>query len=68
MAANEILFKDLPFSPKVNEVFYVERDYDEEANSFIRRNYAGVKAMFARMGMDFCYLPYLMRSTTLRPK
>lgn len=68
MAANEILFKDLPFSPKVGEVFYVERDYDEEANNFIRRNYAGVKAMFARMGMDFCYLPYLMKKHDIEAK
>ena len=61
MTVNEIVFNDLPFSPKANEVFYIENGYDEAANNFIRLNYAGVKAMFAGMGMDFCYLPYLMR-------
>ena len=68
MAANEILFKELPFRPKDNEVFYIENGYDETANSFIRRNYVELNAMFAGIGMDFCYLPFLMKRHNIEAK
>ena len=61
MAVNEILFKELPFRPDHNQVFYIENGYDVDANDFIRRNYYDLKSMFAHIGMDFYYLPYLLR-------
>ena len=41
-------------------MFYIENGYDIKANDFIRGNYADLKSMFKRIGMDFYYLPYLM--------
>ena len=61
MEVNKIRFKDLPFLPNPHQVFYIENDYDAEANDFIRSNYADLKAMFASVGMDFYYMPYLLR-------
>lgn len=61
MAANEILFKALPFRPGSEQVFYIENAYCAEVNDFIRSNYFDLKVMFMRRGMEFCYLPYLLR-------
>ena len=61
MAVNELHFKELPFRPDRNQVFYIENGYDAEANHFIRSRYHDLKSMFAQMGMEFYYLPYLRR-------
>ena len=68
MAVNEILFKELPFRPDHNQVFYVENGYDTDANDFIRSNYFDLKSMFAHIGMDFYYLPYLLREHDIEAK
>ena len=68
MAVNEILFKELPFRPDHNQVFYIENGYDVDANDFIRRNYFDLKSMFAHIGMDFYYLPYLHREHDIEAK
>ena len=60
MAVNEIQFRELPFRPDHNQVFYIENGYDADANNFIRSRYLGLKSMFAYIGMDFYYLPYLL--------
>ena len=60
IADNKIRFRELPFQPDRNQVFYIENGYDIKANDFIRGNYADLKSMFRRIGMDFYYLPYLM--------
>ena len=49
MAVNEMLFKELPFRPDHNLVFYIENGYDVDANDFIRRNYFDLKSMFAHI-------------------
>ena len=68
MAVNEILFKELPFRPDHNQVFYIEHGYDTDANDFIRSNYFDLKSMFAHIGMDFYYLPYLLREHDIEAK
>lgn len=68
MAVNEILFKELPFRPDHNQVFYIENGYDSDANNFIRSNYFDLKSMFANIGMDFYYLPYLLREHDIEAK
>ena len=68
MAVNELLFKDLPFRPDCNQVFYIENGYDTDANDFIRSNYVELKSMFAQNGMDFYYLPYLLREHDIEAK
>ena len=61
MAANAILFRDLPFRPGYNQVFYIERGYDQRVNDFIRCYYDDLKLLFARRGFDFYYLPFLLK-------
>lgn len=68
MAVNEILFKELPFRPDQNQVFYIENGYDTDANDFIHSNYLDLKSMFAHIGMDFYYLPYLLREHDIEAK
>lgn len=68
MAVNELLFKDLPFRPDRNQVLYIENGYDTDANDFIRSNYVELKSMFAQNGMDFYYLPYLLREHDIEAK
>ena len=68
MAVNEILFKELPFRPDHNQVFYIENGYDTDANDFIRSNYFDLKSMFAHIGLDFYYLPYLLREHDIEAK
>lgn len=68
MAVNEILFKELPFRPDHNQVFYIENGYDSDANNFIRSNYFELKSMFADIGMDFYYMPYLLREHDIEAK
>ena len=68
MAVNEILFKELPFRPDRNQVFYIENGYDVDANDFIRSNYFDLKSMFAHIGLDFYYLPYLLREHDIEAK
>ena len=68
MAVNEILFKELPFRPNHNQVFYIENGYDSDANHFIRSNYYELESTFADMGMDFYYLPYLLREHDIEAK
>lgn len=68
MAVSEILFKGLPFRPDQNQVFYIENGYDSDANNYIRSNYFDLKSMFAEIGMDFYYLPYLLREHDIEAK
>lgn len=68
MAVNQLLFKDLPFQPSRNQVFYIENGYDADANNFIQSNYFDLKSVFANNGMDFYYLPYLLREHDIEAK
>ena len=68
MAVNKILFKELPFRPEINQVFYIENGYDRVANDFIRSHYIDMKSMFESIGMEFYYLPYLLREHDIEAK
>lgn len=68
MAVNQLLFKDLPFQPSRNQVFYIENGYDADVNNFIQSNYSELKSVFANNGMDFFYLPYLLREHDIEAK
>ena len=68
MAVNQLLFKDLPFQPSRNQVFYIENGYDADVNHFIQSNYFDLKSVFANNGMDFFYLPYLLREHDIEAK
>ena len=68
MAVNKILFRELPFLPDRNQVFYIENGYDGVVNNFICSHYFDLKSMFSRIGMDFCYLPYLLRERDIEAK
>lgn len=68
MAVNKILFTELPFRPDLNQVFYIENGYDAVVNNFICSNYFELKSMFADIGMDFYYLPYLIKEHDIEAK
>ena len=68
MAVNKILFKDLPFSPDRNQVFYIENGYNKAVNDFICNYYGELQSMFRRIGMDFVYLPYLLKESDVEAK
>ena len=68
MAVNKILFKDLPFSPDPNQVFYIENGYNEAVNDFICNHYGELKSRFRRIGMEFLYLPYLLKESGIEAK
>lgn len=68
MVVNEMLLKELPFRPDSNQVFYIENRYDMEVNEFICSHYNDLKSMFRHIGMDFYYLPYLLRERDIEAK
>lgn len=47
----------LPFEPDEHEVFYLENEYDVEANRFIRENKELITQRFAEKGFRFVYFP-----------
>ena len=49
-------------------MFYIENGYDVDVNDFIRSNYFDLKSMFSNIGMDFYYLPYLLREHDIEAK
>ena len=68
MIAGEILFRNLPFCPRENQIFYIENGYDEVVNDFILSNYELMRIMFRKVGMDFCYLPFLLKENFTEEK
>ncbi len=68
MIAGEILFRNLPFCPRENQIFYIENGYDEVVNDFILSNYELMRIMFGKIGMDFCYLPFLLKENFTEEK
>lgn len=68
MNTNTILFSNLPFRPEPNQVFFIENGYDEDVNDLIRDVYLRLKAKFARVGMDFYYMPYLLSEHDIEAK
>lgn len=68
MDVKKILFKELPFLPDKNQVFYIENGFDDKVNNFIINNYSTLKDSFAIAGMDFYYMPYLLREQDIEAK
>ena len=50
---------NIPFVPEPNEVFYIENEYDEDANLFIQENMDLIKQLLATKGLTFVYLPMI---------
>lgn len=62
-----IYFKNsIPFEPSSYQVIYIENQYNERINTFIRENHESLRAAFAKIHHEFCYLPALTK--TLRDK
>ncbi len=51
--------KQLPFIPEVNQVIYVENEYNEVINNYIQSNLERITEYFKFRGYDFCYIPAL---------
>ena len=62
-ATMELKFKSLPFTPERGQVIYIESEYNEKLNKFIRNHYESLKSDFAEKGLRFCYLPLLAEET-----
>lgn len=50
---------NLPFVPDENEVVYLENEYDDDANRFVRENINLIRERLATRGLTFVYLPEL---------
>lgn len=48
---------NVPFVPDKNEVFYLENEYDKEANEFVKGNIEAIRKGLEKKGMTFVYLP-----------
>lgn len=48
---------NIPFIPDKKEVFYLEDEYDKDANEFIKENIDYIRKKLAAKGMSFIYLP-----------
>lgn len=68
MRYQQIKFKDLPFKPGHDQVFYIESEYDVSVNERIRSNYNEIRDAMQKHGMQFCYLPYLFHSADIERK
>lgn len=54
---------NLPFTPIIHEVFYLESHYDKEANEFVQQNLDYIKKVLATKGLTFVYLPEVKVTT-----
>lgn len=63
-----IAFKNLPFEPEKRQVIYVENQYDERINAFIKNNYEQIKASFKELLLDFVYLPMFFNDEETKKK
>ena len=55
----EILIKKpLSFMPSNEQAIYIENEYDEEVNAYIRKHYESIKHAFHMRRIDFCYFPF----------
>lgn len=48
---------NLPFIPEENEIFYLENEYDADANRFVRENISLIRERLSTRGFTFVYLP-----------
>lgn len=68
MSYLQIKFKNLPFKPGLEQVFYIESEYDVVINERIRNNYNEIRDAMQKHGMQFCYMPYLFHSADIERK
>lgn len=54
---------DIPFVPEDKEVFYVEYEYDENANAFIKEHISEIRKELSKRGIKFTYIPELSFSS-----
>ena len=47
-------------TPNINEIIYVEREFDTATNEFIEANYDKICKTFRRFGYEFCYIPRIV--------
>ena len=50
---------DLPFTPNVHDVIYVENEYDSAINGYIQEHYEKIRQQFLSKKATFIYLPKL---------
>ena len=50
---------NLPFTPDVHDVIYVENEYDPAINGYIQKHYEEIKQQFLSRKATFIYLPKL---------
>lgn len=48
---------NIPFMPEKTEVFYLENEYDEKANQFVKENKETIQRLCESKGFTFVYLP-----------
>ena len=56
----EIYLSKLPYEPIPDQIIYVETEYNEEVNAFIKKNIKQICRFFKKNGYEFCYLPYIV--------
>ena len=52
----------LPFRVKEDQIIYVENEYNPEINQFIEKKYEIIKALMLEEGLDFVYIPEILKS------
>ncbi|KAA6301780.1 MAG: hypothetical protein EZS26_002089 [Candidatus Ordinivivax streblomastigis] len=52
--------KDLPFTPDVKQVIYVESSYNEDLNRYIVKKHKDIDELFNENGFDFVYIPTII--------
>lgn len=65
---SQLSFENLPFKPDKSQVIYVESNYDQQVNNFIRNNYHELRQWMAFRGYEFIYLPMLFKDVELKRK
>jgi len=63
-----IALKNLPFEPERRQVIYVENQYDERINAFIKDNYDQLRWTFKRANLDFIYFPMFFNDEEIKEK
>ncbi|MCL1934212.1 MAG: hypothetical protein FWF53_10440 [Candidatus Azobacteroides sp.] len=56
-------YKNLPFTPDLDQVIYIESYFNKELNRFITANYDEVCKLFKDIGLTFIYLPKIIENT-----
>ena len=51
---------ELTFIPDMHDVIYVEDEYDQNVNNYIKNNYDSILQQFKTRGINFIYLPFIL--------